>query len=84
MMAMMPATPAHQSSSASTWKAPPLVCLEFENSVFSVLNPDCLFHHRLPFPASMALLRARNSSHFQAPTLLRALKFHTLTIVRGI
>jgi hypothetical protein len=75
-----PINPIHFAS----YEAHLLVCLDLRNSALFKARPAYFPIHSFPLPAPPARLNTPHGPHFQALFLFRALKFHTLKIVRGI
>jgi hypothetical protein len=75
-----PANPNHFASS----EAHALVSIDLRYSALLKGGPAYFPGHRFPLPASLARLNTTHRPHFQALFFFRALKFHTLKIVRGI
>lgn len=81
---MLDPAPANSNPFASNAEAYVLVCLDLKNALSFHGIPACFPDHSFPLSPSLARLNTPNAPHFQARSPFRALKFHTLNIVRGI
>ena len=81
---MLNPAPANPNRFASFSEAHALVCLDVRNSALFNAGPAHFHSSQLPAPGLFARLNTPHPPIFQALFLFRALKFHTLKIVRGI